>query len=153
MLITTVVLASFFVVESGCSQSVTNWGQSSCGCQLSIGMKTNIVTVGSAYDFHVRIRNLSKSVIKLNLLSSDLYLTNNAGKIYRVPASETINAIPGKPRVEPGEIMEMAWVVEFDKNLESGDYMFKPITVDIETDSKLCTLTSNSLKVKIVKSD
>ena len=54
--------------------------------------------------------------------------------------------------VMPGEIEEWRSLVKFGVDIEPGDYTIKPITRDITSaDGKVCTLTSNALKVKVVR--
>ena len=149
------LLVSIFAVESGCSQSVAILGQSSCGAQLSIELNTNVVTAGSTVTFYMRITNSSTEFIKLNITEATPYIiTNSANNVYQLRDGIVISLPKFNPIVNRGETREWSAPIIFGKNIKSGDYMFIPITRDITTAyNKICTLTSNSLKVKVVKSD
>ncbi len=151
-------LTSIFAIELGCSQSASNWGESSCDAQLSIGLynnSNNIVSVNSTVWFVVKLKNSSPGVIRINPRPLDLYLTNSFGKSYQVKQVAAIDFnIPVETEIASGEIgIICSELLKINKDIEPGDYVFSPITRDITTtDNKVCTLKSNSLKVKVVKS-
>jgi hypothetical protein len=165
MLGATIIIACIFAVELGFSQSDHNWGQSSCGAQLSIGLNTNILKPGSPMTFYVRIKNSSANTIKINpkLLEDHFILTDSIGRTYRVTPMFIIDdSMPFNPTVNAREVREWPLRVRFGvynapgdavfSQIEPGNYVLEPITRDIITaDGKACTLTSNSLDVKVVK--
>jgi hypothetical protein len=138
-------------------QSVTNWGETNCECQLSIGLDADIVRAGSSHVFSSWIKNSSTNNISLALERKRdfclTYLTNNFGKTYPIMLPQVIDApFTSRNDANPGEFIVGKSRVIFTDDIEPGDYVIKPLTRDIITaDGKTNTLTSNSLKVKIVK--
>ena len=150
-------------------KSDPNWGKSVCGCQLSIGLSTNIVTTGSSAYFYIRITNSSSGIVNLNPQKWIAFtLTNTVGKVYQLEPIVDAGSYHGNSSAIPGGTIELNWRVKFCvyvepreyalpedavlNLIEPGDYVILPITREITTaDKKVCTLTSNSLKVKVVK--
>ena len=148
-----IFLAVVFIVKTGCSQSSKDWGESSCGVQLSISLNTNVVTTNSKATFYIRIKNSSAGSIKLNIGEETPYIiTNGLGKAYQIREGIAEAYPKFNPTINIGETKELPVPIIFGKDIEPGDYVFSPITRDITTaDKNVCTLTSNPLNVKVVK--
>jgi hypothetical protein len=134
-------------------QTVTNWGETNCGCQLSIGLDTNVIHASSSVVFHWWIKNSSAGNVLLAGGSFSLFLTNDLGKTYPIKDASAPDAPPtSRHDANSGEFIVKKERVRFSRDIEPGDYVIKPFTRDIVTaDGKTNTLTSNSLKVQIVK--
>ena len=179
LLIALVFIAHSIAAGSDNLQTITNWGESTYGVQLSIELSSNNITAGSINILHGRIRNSSRndiayipiyqygtSYIIITNRSGPIYkdgvlciITNKSGNIYKLlpPAIEPESGGPSGTTdliVHSGEVREWFMRLEVGRNIEPGNYVFAPIVQDIKTpDGKVCTLTSNSLKVKVVKGD
>ena len=113
---------------------------------------------------------MSSNAIKLNSKPWTAFtITNTFGKSYQlIPIFDTGFVLPFNSNVNAGEVGDWIIRVKFcvyaeprdyaergDTVLgviETGEYEFLPITREIITaDKKVCTLTSNSLKVKVVE--
>jgi hypothetical protein len=151
------LFANVCIAEVEGSQMITNWGENINGAQLSIGVSNNIVRAGSTTVFYTRTKNSSTNLIRIiPQFIASYTLTNNSGKTYHaVPVMlKRLDVITANPAlnldVSPGEIREWSVLIQFDQDMELGEYLFSPITEDITTvDNKVCTLISNSPKVRI----
>lgn len=154
-----ILFAGICVAESGYAQAVTHWGKSVSGVQLSIGLSNVVVRTGSTTIFYTRTKNSSTNVFRIIPKKSitPYILTDRSGKDYQVvPVIEIPTVIDANPPpnfyVSSGETNEWSVPVKFGNDIEPGTYVFKPITQDITSaDGKVCTLTSNSLQVKVVR--
>ena len=154
----TFFLAIFFAgncaAESGDSPVVTDWGKSVCEIQISISLNTNVITAGSTEILRTWIKNSSTNAIRFNPNQSKPYiLINTSGKIYTVMPIINYDLNIPNITVEPGQIREWSWPVIFRKDIEPSNYVFNKITRNFTgmADNKVCTITSNSLDVKVVK--
>jgi hypothetical protein len=82
----TTFFANICVAQPSNSQSVTNWGESVGGVQLSISLSNNVLARGLSTTVQYRVRNSSTNLIFWSVVNAtqgfDVFLTNNAGKIY-----------------------------------------------------------------------
>jgi hypothetical protein len=88
------LFANVCKAQSNSSQSVTNWGESVNGVQLSISLSNNILAAGSSTTVHYRVKNSSTNTVGWGVVNATqgfaVFLTNSAGKIYRLtPAPDT----------------------------------------------------------------
>lgn len=132
-------------------QFVTNWGKSNCRCQLSIGLDTNVISAGSSIILHFWIKNSSSNNVMLAQYPWSLYLTNNSGKAYPAKLPNAIDApFLSRNDANPGEFIVKKTRIIFSHDINPGSYILGPLTRKIiKADGKNCTLTSNSLKVKV----
>lgn len=150
-----VAVASVRAEGTGNSQITTNWGNPAFGVRLSIELSSNVVQAGSRTYFYTRIENLSTNTISLKPVHTIIYtLTNDSGAIYQLTPVYRAVSLRRRPPVfliKPGEIRAWHDAIEFNKEIGVGNYLIEPITRDITCASnKTCSVTSNSLKIKIV---
>lgn len=140
-------------------QSVTNWGETNCECQLSIGLDDDVVRAGSSTVFHSWIKNASTNSISLarrswSLQPRSLILTNTTGFTYTNNYQDSPDGDghgQGTTKANPGEFIVGEFLIQFSRTIEPGDYLITPFTRRIMTaDGKIFTLTSNTLKVKVI---
>jgi len=157
-----IFLSNLCAAQPSATQSVTNWGESVCGVQLSIRLSNNVVKAGSTTFFQFRIKNSSTNVVRIIPKSFvPFILTNCLGKTYQLKPeidpemlNKTMNPKPNY-YLKPGEIRELTegpLRLRFSKDIEPGDYVFIPRKEDIEApDKNIFTLHSNSIQVKIIR--
>jgi len=131
---------------------ITNWGPAVSGCQLSIGLHTNIFCLGTVATLNEWIRNSSTN--KVWIVSRqpwNLFLTNDFGKKYLInlPPATTVST-PRRGDAYPGEFIVGEGGVIFGGDIVPGSYILQ-FTRDLETDKGgTFTLTSNPLNIKII---
>jgi hypothetical protein len=153
-------LADLVAADSISSPSNADWGERSCEAQLSIVLSSNTVTAGSTAVLHTRIRNTGTNDVSLVVIRQFPYtLTNELGGIYKVTPPMFENDLKNTVSLEDfvvhaGTTNEWPDHLQFGKDIVPGDYVIMPITRSIRTaDSNVCALISNSLKVRVVKSN
>jgi|ERR1035441_2409596 hypothetical protein len=153
LLLSVTLLADLVAVDKSYSQTVANWGPWVCGAQISIGLNTNLVKAGSTKTLYTWVHNGSTNAFRFDPNQSRPYvITNASGKTYMVTPIINYDLNIPNITVEPGQLREWSWTVTFGKDIGIGEYVFMPITRDITAaGGKVCTLTSNSIKVKVVK--
>lgn len=143
------------VAQTNDPQTVTNWGKSVCGVQLSVALSNNIVAVGSAITVHCWIRNSSTNVVTTHSFGQprydfDVSLIDDSGKVYdltpeRSPQDIFFNTFIG---IDPNKIYESDILLQLDKQIQPGNYELK-VTRGILIQRKGYGLESNLLEVQI----
>jgi hypothetical protein len=135
----TVLLAIAFeeicAAQTNIFQSVTNWGESVNGVQLSISLSNNILSAGSSSSVQCRIRNLSTNTIGWWVVEPtqgfNVFLTDSSGKIYRLTPLPITNSVTAHItysfacKVEEGGTYGYQTPINIGKSIKFGNYQLK----------------------------
>jgi len=154
-------MLAVLIFQQGCRQSIakdqTDWGSATNNIQLSINLKSNIITAGSIAVLYTRVQNSSTNDVTLVVIRKFPYtLTNDSGGVYKVTSPMFENDLRNTTTLEdfivhPGGTNEWPTRLKFEKEIVPGDYVITPITRDVKTaDGRVYTLMSNSLKLKVI---
>ena len=148
--------------QSNDSQTVTNWGESVQGVQLSISITTNVFRVGSSATIASVIRNLSTNDITVDesdpTISFDVLLIDGTGILY--------HAIPMTPFYRLRLMRQLVTIKAGEESVESipvilgkafsgetvehGDFTLKAMR-HFSTSESSFALKSSPIKVRIIK--
>jgi len=155
----TTLFANICVAQPSNPQSVTNWGESVGGVQLSVGLTNNVVATGSVLTVDCRVKNSSTNTITWPVVifateGFDVFLTNSAGKVYRLTPDEKqmhLRSIISVrvSRVEVGETYQLSIPAAVGKEVDSGIYELVAKRTFSITDKTLHEVVSNTLQVQI----
>jgi hypothetical protein len=144
--------AAVFTVQAGNSQTITNWGESVQGVQLSITVTNSVFRVGSSAAVASVTKNSSTNVIVVDIFAPtvvfDLLLTSDTGKLYHVTTPMKIRGPRQLVEIKPGEESAESIPMTFGENIEPGDYTLKA-TRHFSMHGKDFELVSNFLKVQL----
>lgn len=140
--------------QSNDSQTITHWGNSVQGVQLSIRITNNIFQVGSSTTVMSVTKNSSTNTIAMDIsaptINFDIVLTNNTGTLYHVTTRIGIR-MPGIIlKIKPGEEYAQSIPVTFEQEIEPGDYTLKA-TRQFGMSHGGFELESNSIEVQVIK--
>ncbi len=134
------VFASIFIVnicaaQSSSSQTVTNWGASVEGVQLSISLTNNVLARDSSTTVQFKVRNTSTNLIYWNVVNPtqgfDVFLTNNVGDVYFLTPeqdtnSDIINIYYAMAfKVKSGELRGGSVPIVIEKKIKPGKYQLE----------------------------
>jgi len=144
--------ANVCLAQSSNLQSITNWGKSVQGVQLSTRLSNRTFQVGSSATVAAVIKNSSTKDITLlvSAVNFTVLLTNNAGKSYNIIKPVVILYPSQIVTINPGEKRDESITVTFAEKIEPGDYTLKATRKFSSSDGDF-TLESNLIKVTIVK--
>ena len=159
--ILTAICAVFFGVnvcmaQTNDPQTITNWGESVNGVQMSISLSNNVNGVGWR-TLSVNITNSSTNIISFDDRGGlTVTLIGEPGKTYElirpVNAYRSLTPMPPLYDLKP----DKSWVknisLPFGLGIESGEYTLKAtihFTMHIGINGKGFELVSNSLKVQV----
>ena len=134
-------------------------GNEAQGVRLSISLSNNLVAAGSKITLYTSIQNTSTNVVFVNpTTSKTFYLTNSSGKVFYLIPTDDRNPIepfisntkPSPQPIEPNETKKEVVVLRIGKDTDVGSYDLIELRSITITDGKMCSLTSNSLNVKVV---
>jgi hypothetical protein len=156
LILTVVFSATIGRAQTNDSQTVTNWGKSVRGVELSITLSNVVVTVGKPFALHCQIKNSSTNVVTMNYTGQPIYdfkvsLVSNSGKVYdltpesKIPRALFLNTFIG---INPNETYECNIPLQLGSNVPPGKYKFK-VTREISIQKKWYTLVSNLLKEQV----
>jgi hypothetical protein len=130
-----VCFVNICAAQSSGSQSVTNWGESVGGVQLSISLSNNIFVAGSAATVQCWVKNSSTNIIAWEVTEPTqgfvVVLTNSAGNSYRLTPepdtnSETIIINYNLAwKVGAGATTESLVPIVIGENIKPGLYQLK----------------------------
>ena len=112
------------------SQSVTNWGDSVEGIQLSITVSNSVVAVGSSIMLQCLVKNSTNRFVIFAGnpdLDMQIALSNESGQTYDLsmfPSNFRPGSDPGFG-LQPGELERYAIPINLPKGLQSGVYSLK----------------------------
>lgn len=151
------LLLGVLICRQSIAEDQSDWGPVTNNIQLSIILKSNIITAGSIAVLYTRVKNSSTNDVTLVVIRKYPYtLTNESGGVYKVTSPMLENHLKNTTTLEDfivhaGKTNEWPDLLKFEKEIVPGDYVITPITRDVKTaDVKVYTLTSNSLKVKVI---
>lgn len=138
-------------------QSLTNWGESVCDVQLSIGLTNNVTAAGSLLNLRCRIKNSSTNFIfwpVINLTQGFVVsLTNKLGRVYELIPDRTTNMMPitynMSRKVLAGEVYECLIPITMSNDIDSGTYELVARKHFFTADKKVHELVSNLLHLQI----
>ena len=144
--------ANMCLAQSNNSQTITNWGKSVQGVQLSITLSNRIFQVGSSPTVAAVIRNSSTNDITLLDVgvNGNVLLTNNTGKSYNIVKPVTILYPTRFVTIKPGEERDESIWVTFGEDIEPGDYTLKAART-FGLNHRNFRLESNSINVKVIR--
>jgi len=143
-------VAAVCTVQASDSQTITNWGESVQGVQLSITIATNVFPVGSSATVESIIKNSSTNDISLlmSAVNFNVLLTNNTGKSNNLIKPVVILYPRRFVTIKPGEESDESIPVTFGDAVEPGDYTLEA-TRHFTMNGKDFELVSNLLKVQV----
>jgi hypothetical protein len=157
-----VFFAKICTAQSSSSQSVTNWGESVNGVQLSISLNTNVLIVGSSTTVQCWVKNSSTNIIGWGVTEATqgfvVFLTNSAGNLYRLtPEPDTNSEIISVTyalfyRMGAGETHECSVPISISKEIKPGNYQIEAkqyFSIFRKRPRQEYELVSNLLEVKI----
>ena len=127
---TLLVWAVFLLVNEVRSQSITNWGESVNGVQMSIALSNSVFSVGSLTAIECVVKNSSSSLV---VFAGDpdqdmqIILVAESGTIYnlsRFPSSFHPGGGPGVG-LQAKEIKNYSFPIAVAKDFEPGSYKIK----------------------------
>jgi hypothetical protein len=162
IILTVILLANLCNAQPTNSQSITNWGESVNGVQLSVSLSTNILNVGSSSSVLYRVKNSSTNVIGWGVVNVyhgfDVFLTNSSGKVYFLTPQRNTNATIISVsysyyyRMGIGETYEYAVPINIDKEIEPGSYQLEAkqhFSIFKKRPMQIFELVSNPLEVQV----
>jgi hypothetical protein len=149
-----VILVSQLIQQTYAQQ--TNWGESTWGAQLSFNLTNMVISAVETTTLQCKIKNSSTNfinVVEVNPMTDfSVFLINDAGvsrKLTPDASSAVFYRIVHK--LNASQVYECSVAIKIEKDVEPGDYTLKATRHILTADSKSCEITSNLLKVKVVR--
>jgi len=140
------------LAQTNDSQTITNWGESVNGVQLSIALNTNVLVVGKSSVLHCRIKNTFSDIAYLvnePAQDMDILLISDSGKKYELVRPYDGPYAGNVPHeLKSNQTIECDMPLQLDKSIEPGSYSLKAL-VSMESLEGGYQPVSNLLKVEV----